>query len=377
MWGLVKIAIPVVAFAGLIHGCAVSESIPERTVVVNMEPDKLLGNDYVAEAFAIERLLPLKTGRIASVDKIDIRNKRLYVLDGRSHRLWVFSMAGDSLLCIDKRGHAGNEYMGITDFAVGDNGDITIYDASSAKVVRYGSDGSYRDYVRLDYADGFLQRRNGNVVLLYNRNGNVVLTEYGEDGSKLRQAECEVAKAPLSLSYLGGVVEQGDSVLFTVPFDHIVYTMSGETVIPKYKMDFPGHRIPDEFWTDDKAAVLRKLGGTDGVLYIDQMGLYGRNLFMSTNMNTPIIYDTDRNEARVIGNLKLPYSVLYGGKLFVQPDGHVLSAIPYGNLKNGLCPVLAGYLEGMPCLAPLKDLTQYGDCYWVVVARVNDEKLWR
>lgn len=375
MWGVVKIAIPVVAFAGLFHSCVVSESIPERTVVVNMEPGELLGNDYVAEAFTIDRLLPLKTGRIASVDKIDIRNGRLYVLDGRLHRLWAFSLDGDSLLCIDKRGHAGDEYMGITDFAVGDNGDITIYDARSAKVVHYGSDGSFRDCVRLDYADGFLQRRNGNVVLLYNRNGVVALTEYGEDGNKLHQAECEVARAPVSLSYLGGVVEQGDSVLFTVPFDHTVYAMLGETVMPKYKMDFPGHRIPDELWTDDKAAILRKLGRIDGVLYIDQMGIYGRNLFMSTNRSTPIIYDTDKNEARVIGNLKLPFSVLYGGKLFVTPDGHVLSAISHGNLKNGLCPVLADYLDDMPCLAPLKGLAQYGDCYWVAVARINDEKI--
>ena len=377
MLKLVKLVSLMVALAGLLHGCAVSEPIPERTVVVDMEPGGLLGNDYVAEAFTIERLLPLKASGLASVRKIDMRYGRLFVRDGRAHRLWVFSMDGDSLLCIDKRGRAANEYMGISDFAIGDNGDIAIYDASSAKLIHYDLKGNYKSHVRLAYADGFLQRRNGNVALLYNRAGNVALAEYGPDGKKLRQAEGEVAKAPLSLSYLGGMAEQGDTVLFTVPFDHTVYALAGESVTPKYKMEFPGHGIPEELWTDDKQAALRRLGSTGGVLYVDQMALCGRNLFMSTNKNTPIIYGIDRNEARAIGNLKLPFSVLYSGKLFVAHDGHVLSAISYGNLKNGLCPVLGDYLEAMPCLAPLNDFALHGDCYWVVVARVNGESLWR
>lgn len=374
---LVKLVSLMVALAGLLHGCAVSEPIPERTVVVDMEPGGLLGNDYVAEAFTIERLLPLKASGLASIRKIDMRYGRLFVLDGRAHRLWVFSMDGDSLLCIDKRGRAANEYMRISDFAVGDSGDIAIYDASSAKLIHYDLEGNYKSHVRLAYADGFLQRPNGNVVLLCNRAGNVALTEYGPDGKKLRQAEGEVAKAPLSLSYLGGMAEQGDTVLFTVPFDHTVYAMHGKAVMPKYEIDFPGHSIPEGLWTDDKQTVLRKLGSTGGVLYIDQMALCGRNLFMSTNKNTPIIYGIDRNEARAIGNLRLPFSVLYGGKLFVTHDGHALSAVSHGNLEHGLCPVLADYMEAMPCLAPLKDLKRHGDCYWVVVARVNGEKLWR
>ena len=60
MWRLVKIAAPIIIPALIMQGCAVSERIPERTVVVNMGPDNVLGNDYVSEAFTIERLLPLK-----------------------------------------------------------------------------------------------------------------------------------------------------------------------------------------------------------------------------------------------------------------------------------------------------------------------------
>lgn len=282
MWRLVKIAAPIIIPALIMQGCAVSERIPERTVVVNMGPDNVLGNDYVSEAFTIERLLPLKTNRIASVDKMDLRGGRLYVLDGALHRLWAFSLDGDSLICINKRGHAGDEYMGITDFAVGANGDITIYDANSAKIIRYGADGGFKNSVRLDYADGFLLKKNGNAVLLYNRAGKDVVTEYAPDGKELCQAECDVAEAPLRLSYLGGVAEQGDSVLFTVPFDHTVYAMAGGAVTPKYRFEFPGHRIPDDLWADDKKAALRKLGNTDGVLYIDRLELHSGRLFMST-----------------------------------------------------------------------------------------------
>ena len=172
------IAVPTIILACIMHGCAVSEHIPERTVVVNMNSDGIVGNDYVSKAFTIERLLPLKTSGIASADKLDIRNGRLYVLDGALHRLWAFSLDGDSLMCINKRGHAGDEYMGITDFAVGDNGDITIYDANSAKIVRYDANGRFKNSVGLDYADGFLLRKNGNAVLLYNRAGKATLTEY-------------------------------------------------------------------------------------------------------------------------------------------------------------------------------------------------------
>ena len=375
MWRLVKIAAPIIIPALIMQGCAVSERIPERTVVVNMGPDNVLGNDYVSEAFTIERLLPLKTNRIASVDKMDLRGGRLYVLDGALHRLWAFSLDGDSLMCLDRRGHAGDEYMGITDFAVGANGDITIYDANSAKIIRYGADGGFKNSVRLDYADGFLLKKNGNAVLLYNRAGKAVVTEYAPDGKELCQAECDVAEAPLRLSYLGGVAEQGDSVLFTVPFDHTVYAMANGAVTPKYRFEFPGHRIPDGLRADDKKAALRTLGSTDGVLYIDRLEQCGDRLFMSTNINTPIVYDIDRNEARVIGNLKLPYSVLYSSKLMAASGGYLLAPVSHENIERGLYPVLDKYLDAMPCLAPLKDLSRYGDCYWVVVAKINDEKI--
>lgn len=374
MWRMVKMTMPIIV-AGMFHGCAVSESIPERTVVVNMNPDNVTGNDYVSEAFAIERLLPLKTNRIMEIDKIDIAKGRLYVLDGKSHSLWTFSLDGDSLMCLNKRGHAGDEYMSITDFAVDGNGDIVIFDANSAKIIRYDGSGNFKSSIRVSYADGFLLRKNGNAVLLHNRAGKVLLTEYGKDGKELRHAEGEVVSSPVSLSYFGGMAEQGDSVLFTVPFDYTVYAMSGKSIMPKYKLEFPNHRVSDDLWNEDKKEVLRKLGKTNEVLYIDQMGLHGHSLFMSTNRNIPIIYDTDRNAARVIGNLKLPYSVLYSSKLTVTPDGYVLATISHENMRNGLYPVLADYLEDMPCLAPLKNLAQHGDCYWVVVAKVNETKL--
>ena len=369
------IAVPTIILACIMHGCAVSEHIPERTVVVNMNSDGIVGNDYVSKAFTIERLLPLKTSGIASADKLDIRNGRLYVLDGALHRLWAFSLDGDSLMCINKRGHAGDEYMGITDFAVGDNGDITIYDANSAKIVRYDANGRFKNSVGLDYADGFLLRKNGNAVLLYNRAGKATLTEYAPDGKELCQTECDVAETPLRLSYLGGVAEQGDSVLFTVPFDHTVYAMAGGAVTPKYRFEFPGHRIPDDLWADDKKAALRKLGNTDGVLHIDRLELHSGRLFMSTNSNIPIVYDIARNEARAIGNLKLPYSVLYSGKLTATSGGYVLAPVSHENMERGLYPVLNKYLDSMPSLAPLKDLSRYGGCYWVVVAKINDEKI--
>ena len=375
MWRVVKTAIPLIAFAGMIHGCAVSESIPERTVVVNMEAHDMMGDGYVSEAFTVEKVLPLKTRNISSIDKLAIADDRLYVLDGRLHRLWAFSLDGDSLMCIDKRGHAGDEYIRITDFAVDRNGRVVIYDANSARVLRYDATGKFISSNKIGYADAFMLRANGNIVLLDNRAGKAALTEYGQDGVKLRCAAGHVVETPLSLSYLGGMAEQGDSILFTVPFDYTIYAMSGRTIKPKYMLEFPNHTVPDGLWREDKKTVIGKLGRMNEVLYIENMCLLGHHLLMSTNHNAPIVYDTDSRTVKVIGNLSLPYSVLYSSKLTFTSDGLLLANISPSNMTNGLYPVLPDYLKDMPYLASIKNLGQYEDCYWVVVAKVNVDDL--
>ncbi|MCI5450619.1 6-bladed beta-propeller, partial [bacterium] len=101
--------------------------------------------DQIEEVLQIDTILPISPNGcfIANYDKTMMDGKMVYVLDKMQNA--IFSI--DTEECqvrklIDKRGSAQNEYVGISDFSLGHDGTLWVFDSDSRKVNVYGDDGT-------------------------------------------------------------------------------------------------------------------------------------------------------------------------------------------------------------------------------------------
>ncbi|MCI1640638.1 MAG: 6-bladed beta-propeller [Bacteroidales bacterium] len=79
----------------------------------------------------------------ADVDKILFRNGLYYILDTGRKKLVVFDSGGQPVFQLNKVGRGPEEYSHITDFAVGDDGNIWILDTRNKAVLNFDSSGRF------------------------------------------------------------------------------------------------------------------------------------------------------------------------------------------------------------------------------------------
>lgn len=105
----------------------------------------------VAEKVELVRLETDSSALIGQVDKMIIHDGRLYILDKqRASTVFVYTEDGHFLHTIGEKGHAGNEYIELTDVCVG--GDkVYILDNRSEKINVYAMDGKYEESLKMPY----------------------------------------------------------------------------------------------------------------------------------------------------------------------------------------------------------------------------------
>lgn len=92
--------------------------------------------DILDESFSIIPLETTENSVIAAIDKIEIVNDSIYILDLLSKAVYIFDMKGNYIDKLFKLGNGPGEYVGITDMTVTDSS-IIIIDRFSLKQIEY------------------------------------------------------------------------------------------------------------------------------------------------------------------------------------------------------------------------------------------------
>jgi hypothetical protein len=123
---------------------------PER-ILVPSDYDNLLQIDSL---FASIDLIPLETNKyclISSISKVIIANNCVYI-QNRSDNLYVFSISGEFIRAIGKKGNGPGEFRELRDFDIDVNGNIYILDF--LRILKYSHSGEFLDKYKFEYAPG-------------------------------------------------------------------------------------------------------------------------------------------------------------------------------------------------------------------------------
>lgn len=80
---------------------------------------------------------------IGDIEKIIIRNEKIYIWDKYDEKIWGFKNNGDSLFCINNQGKGPGEYIRIGDVTVSDSDEINLLDIERKTILYYDVQGEF------------------------------------------------------------------------------------------------------------------------------------------------------------------------------------------------------------------------------------------
>lgn len=227
------------------------EQVQMKTLHVNLqkEPHAAL----VSKISSIVQIIPLSTDNenlIGEINKIIYENNFIYISDGMA--IYKYSLEGELLSKLNKRGEGVGEYISITDFQVNTEDMVWILDRNSKSLNKYNWDNELKTIVPLnDRVNNFYVTHNDAVYLYIGNetdNGNVVrLKCLNLQTKNIIQEYLEIDSKKANYLHVRGGTHfhhENDSYYFFELFNDTVYSVSEKGIYPEYYIDFDNKNIP-------------------------------------------------------------------------------------------------------------------------------------
>lgn len=201
-------------------------------------------------------------GDICSMEAFD---DKLYIFDDVTRSVYVFSIEGYFLFTLNKVGQGPGEYTQIDFFSIDRNErQMIVADLVSYNILRYDLDGNFVSKQKINYwLDGIYPIEDKSFIALtnYRNNSEKIENQHNilfldsmsnitcgyfpypsKDISKLR--------FPIS-SGNAGFYYGGNSCNYFNRLQDTVYSVSNNTLTPKYVFDFGDKKFDQSYWTKD------------------------------------------------------------------------------------------------------------------------------
>lgn len=244
----------------LLMNCSKINSDEDKTLVgighvvpVNLDERYELSEKNHLDSLRLIRLETNKECLIGGIDKIEIIEDRIYILDKfKSKSLFCFDLKGQFLFKIHHLGKGPGEFILPEEFTVSQN-QISIYDNFRKLKINYDINGNFidetkmivsiRNVVQLD--SGFALVKPDQSYLGSENDYNLLVTD-SEIGKVLKRYIPGVTKGESIFSVNKAFARNGDHYLFTYGFNDTIYTYENNSLKSLFVVDFGKNKIPHE-----------------------------------------------------------------------------------------------------------------------------------
>lgn len=284
-------------------------------------------------------IIPLETTReclIGQVDRLFLRQDRLFIFDSQSKGVYVFDKEGKYLCKIQSVGGGPQEYTSITDVFVDDE-NIYVADSFAWKVQVY--DLKCR-YVKTLKAEGWSFSgvfTAGDRVYYVNRGipskvGSYLLFSTDKDGKDLQKyiPFDEGLQSSLLQNFPYCYISDGRTGLFDDNVEDIVYGVDASGIYPRYRLDFLGRKLPKEHFDKPPTYIIKNGFRSNYVLFPEFIADSGGYLFSQFRMGVDfysMIYNEKTQETILTKKLfiaSIPFDRI---SLKMSQDGYIVSAM--------------------------------------------------
>jgi hypothetical protein len=190
------------------------------------------------------------------IDKIKINNSRLFILDRRIKKLFVFDREGAGIGTVGRLGQGPGEYLQITDFDVNESGDIYFIDGTGGdndRLFVFNKELRFVSVTKMPFEADIIHCLRNNKLLFglssWNKGENSAMKiAVTDSGLKTEQTCLEYDEYQDDGFWISDYcfVEIGDRLQYNKQIDNTVYEFSDDgQPVKAYRFDFGGKNVPD------------------------------------------------------------------------------------------------------------------------------------
>lgn len=220
-------------------------------LTVNLDEKQELSDKNHLDSLKLIRLETNKECLIGSIDKIEIIEDRIYILDKfKSRSLFCFNLKGQFQFKIHRQGRGPGEFILPEEFTVSKN-QISIYDNFRKLKINYDINGNYIDETKMIVSIRNVVQLDSGIALvkpdrsyLNSENEYNLLVTDTNIGKVLNRYIPGVTRGESIFSVNKAFARHGDHYLFTYGFNDTIYTFESNSLKPLYVVDFGENKIP-------------------------------------------------------------------------------------------------------------------------------------
>jgi len=294
------------------------------------------------------KFIKLETKReslIGRIDKILFYDNKYFILDqvqGKS--VFVFDKNGKYLYRIGKNGKGPGEYDLPNDIAINVySNNIIIYNNNNKKLLSYSLDGKFIDEIKLKYYINSFTVLNADLFAIYYDFGFDEKSNVTNSNMQIIDKKGKILKSAFKISKESGYSKGGmnffsknnNEVLISPGYSSSIFSISPDSCIQKYAIDFGRYTIPIDFFNRPKNNFRKDLR-TSNYAYLSEYFEMPNHLIFSLIYKGKVyqcLYSKKTNILK-INNVFINdmYGLMTGGKIMASSDSFIISYFEPSNI---------------------------------------------
>ncbi|MCL2502372.1 MAG: 6-bladed beta-propeller, partial [Bacteroidales bacterium] len=240
------------------------------------------------------------------INKLIIKNDRIYILDSDSPSLLVFDIKGKFLHRIGRQGNGPGEYVRFINFTVNESDEVFVYDIAKGNIMKFDKGGNFidsneslfglRDFVHLP-DDQFLSSLN--IHVKNNLNRKVILTDDFRESDK---SFFTYHKNFMDNRFnLVTFTSFEDKIAYMYPVNDTLFIFDHHGSLREaWFFDFGRRRLPENLKNDYMKTLEEERRGNSNHIYITETPICFKNYIFAeiriNGQNGIFVYDTAKNK---------------------------------------------------------------------------------
>lgn len=318
-------------FIGLFLSCTSKLKNVTEENKLTVDLNKPESNLSFFDVFDSVKIIPLEFNNesiIAEIEKIDLYNRRYYVLDKKTKTLFLFNEQGKYLNKIKRHGNGPGEYANLSDFTVNRfTGNIELLSSYGGLYI-YDNDLNFIKQIPLS-ADLFpvhkfaIIDKNTRVFFNYFRKNRIQI--HSENENRVLNEFYEMPIFINKKSVLGGKMQlekEGGTTYFTQPYRYELFEVKADSLKIKFIWDFKDHNYSIQSLSDNWSINEYQSFFWDKMINEKKIFFFTANIenseycicqfpFETKENLTTIVYDKKSAKSKIINSfnegVKFPY----------------------------------------------------------------------
>lgn len=344
----------------LLTSCTDKDERSAESITVDFNGNKTPRSE-IEGYIQVRSLVPVKTEGLflTSCNKAVVYDSLIYVSDQLQPMLFCINLNTMQMsLFLNKKGHAADEYISITDFDVDAMGNVYVFDSESQRINIYDSVGKFQRSMKATFGSSIAVSKKGEIALNcghYNPENLAII--YSQEGKTLASIPQDKDAHRLKPGSRGTIAPFGRGYVFTTPYDYSLRTIThkGEGCLVHFNLGdatFDASQIEGMEYPEFQKLLMNS---SDKIMFMDNLSVSDGIVSFSTNRGDYMLYDREKERVLRLSKAEYPYNVLFTSTPYIR-EGRFCVLLSGSNIKNALIPMLKKKPTGNPAIdGALKD----------------------